>query len=161
MAGIRRSVSQGRLAIAVTAALAAAICASVPANAAITLRDADGKKLASFKTVACKTSKAKGFSGSAAASGWKLTVRIQPFGGFGFYHLDYGPAAKAKFFVRKGDVTYSNTVKPPPSELPEEGEGGNVGFPGGGDKIGISFGTAFRAGNTLEYAALGGLASCS
>jgi len=87
-------------------------------------------------------------------------VRIQPFGGFGFYHLDYGPGGKARFFVSKGDTTYSNTVKPPPSELPEEGEGGNVGFPGGGDKIGIAFGTAFRAGNTLEYASLFGLASC-
>jgi len=149
-----------RFAIVATLVILLGCATAGVAGAAITLRDMDGKKLAAFATVACKSSKAKGFSGSATASGWKLTVRIQPFGGYGFYHLGYGPGGKARFFVRKGDTTYSNTVKPPPSEAPEGGEGGNVGFPGGGDKIGISFGTAFRAGNTLEYASLFGLAAC-
>ncbi len=154
--------AQIRIGLAVVAlAIAVGWVSTGSAAAAITLRDADGKKLANFGSVACKTSKAKGFTGTASASGWALTVRIQPFGGFGFYHVGYGPGGKARFFVRSGGTTFSNTVKPPDSELPETGEGGNIGFPGGGDKIGVSFGTAFRAGNTLEYASLGGLAPCS
>lgn len=137
------------------------LCFAAAADAAITLRNSNSTKLATFKTVACHSSNANGFTGTAIANGWKLTVRIDPFGGFGFYHVGYGTSGKVKFRVRSGETTYSNTVKPPNSSLPETGEGGSVGFPGGGDKIGISFGTAFKAGERREYASLFGLATCS
>jgi hypothetical protein len=143
-------------------AAAAVLSASVAsADAAITVRNAEGSKLASFKSVACNASNGSGFTGVAIANGWKLTVRIEPFGGFGFYHIGYGTAGDVKFRVRSGETTYSNTVKPPNSSLPETGEGGNVGFPGGGDKIGISFGTAFKVGERRHYASLFGLATCT
>lgn len=158
---VRRIVARGRIGIALAIAAAALLCVSVAsADAALVLRDSDGAKLAGFNSVQCKTSKGKGFTGTATAAGWKLTVRIQPFAGFRFYHVGYGSEGKVEFFARSGDTTYSNTVKPPDSGLPETGEGGNMGFPGGGDKIGFGFGTAFRVGEPHDYASLFGLASC-
>jgi hypothetical protein len=160
---VRRIVSRGRIGVAVASAAAAVACSSAAsADAALTLRDSDGKKLAAFNSVACKVaSKAKVFTGTATAAGWKLSVKIQPFGGFGFYHVGYGNGGKANFTVSSGDTTYSNKQFPGDTSTPETGEGGNIGFPGGGDKIGIAFGTAFQVGETHEYASLGGLAACS
>jgi hypothetical protein len=159
--GVRRIASR-KIAIAASTAAAAVLGASaVSADAALTLRDSDGAKLARFDSVRCKTSKGKGFTGTASADGWKLTVRIQPFSGFRFYHVGYGSSGNVELSVRSGKTTYSNTVEPPDSDLPETGEGGNVGFPGGGDKIGIAFGTAFRVGEPREYASLFGLATCT
>lgn len=162
MLGVGRIASRGRIGVALAAAAALVLSASVAsADAAITLRNAENTKLASFKSVSCKTGNGSGFTGIAIANGWKLTLRIEPFGGFGFYHIGYGTAGKVEFRVRSGETTYSNTVKPPNSSLPETGEGGNVGFPGGGDKIGISFGTAFKVGERRQYASLFGLATCT
>jgi hypothetical protein len=89
-------------------------------------------------------------------------VTIKPFNGFGFYHIGYGKMGDVEFFARSGDTTYSNTVFPPYTQSDEVGEGGNIGFPGGGgDKIGLNFGTAFQVGEPHEYSALSGLASCN
>jgi hypothetical protein len=160
---VRSIVSRGRIGVAMTAAIAAIACASAAsAEAAITARDGDGKKLAAFAGVSCNgSSKSKVFSGTATDSGWKLSIKIQPFAGFGFYHVGYGKMGKVEFFLRSGATTYSNTVFPPNTSTDEVGEGGNVGFPGGGGKIGFSFGTAFQVGEPLGQASLGGLATCS
>jgi hypothetical protein len=156
----RRGIAaQGRIAIAMAVVVALALCSS--AQAAITLHDADGSKLARFSSLRCKTSKGKGFTGTATGNGWNLTVRIQPFDGFHPYHVGYGATGKAAFFVKSGSTTFSNTVKPQSSGLPETGEGGNIAFPGGSGKIGIAFGTAFSVGDLHEYASLFGLATCN
>ncbi len=158
--GVRRIVSRGKIGIAVTGATVSVLLAAAAADAAITARNSTGTKLASFNKVACNANPGSAFTGTAIANGWKLTVRIEPFGDFGYYHIGYGSSGKVKFRIRSGETTYSNTVKPPNTSLPETGEGGNVGFPGGGDKIGISFGTAFKVGERREYASLFGLATC-
>ena len=141
--------------------LAAAVMA-VPAGAAITLRDQRGKKLAAFESFQCKQSAKKGFTATESDAGWKITVRIQPFQkGFGFYPLFYGPAAPARFFATSGSTTYSNTAAQTEDDPRPAKKGGNLGFPGGKEKLGIAFGTAFQVGEPLKYASLGGLATCS
>lgn len=50
------------------------------------------------------------------------------------------------FFARSGDTTYTNTVEPPDSGLPETEEGGNLGFPGGSDRSGWGLGRLSRSG---------------
>jgi hypothetical protein len=145
-----------------TAAAAATIAFAVPAVAegAITLRDSNGAKLASFDSFACSSGKGSSFAASATNGKWKLTVEIAPFDGFHSYHVGYAKMGKVEFFARKQGVTYTNTVFPRNTSTPETGEGGNLGFPGGGGRIGIGFGTAFAVDEEDEYASLFGLAAC-
>lgn len=157
----RRLVRRGGLGIA-TATTAAAIVFALPATAigAITLRDADGARLASFKTFSCSSGKGTSFAASASDGKWKLTIEIAPFDGFHSYHVNYAKAGKVEFFARRPGVTYSNTVFPRDTSTPETGEGGNLGFPGGGGRIGLGFGTAFAVDEEDQYASLAGLAAC-
>jgi hypothetical protein len=144
-----------------TAAAAASIAFAVPAaEGAITLRDSGGAQLASFKTFTCSSGKGTSFAASASDGKWKLTVEIAPFDGFHSYHVGYAKAGKVEFFARKQGVTYTNTVFPRDTSTPETGEGGNLGFPGGGGRIGIGFGTAFAVDEEDQYASLFGLAAC-
>ena len=142
-----------------SAAALACLLAAAPAGAAITLRSDSGAKLASFSSLTCKQTKNKGFTGTDRSGAWKLTVRIQPFKKFGFFPLLYG-SSPARFFASDGSTTYSNTVEAENDPLPAK-KGGNLGFPGGRDKIGISFGTAFVAGDPSRYGSLFGLATCT
>lgn len=145
--------------IAIVATTLACLCTAASAEAVITLRSETGAQLAKFESLRCKQSAKNGFTGSDKYGAWRLTVRIQPFKGFGFYPLRYG-AGPARFFAGNGSTTYSNTVEAEDDPLPVK-NGGNIGFPGGRDKIGISFGTAFRVGNPSQYGSLFGLATCS
>lgn len=144
------------------ATTAASIAFAVPAVAegAITLRDAGGAKLASFTSFACSSGKGTAFAASASAGKWKLAIEIAPFDGFHSYHVGYAKAGKVEFFARKPGVTYTNTVFPRDTSTPETGEGGNLGFPGGGGRIGLAFGTAFAVDKEDQYASLFGLAAC-
>jgi hypothetical protein len=144
------------------AAVAAALAVAVPAAAegAITLRDANGAKLASFATFTCSSGKGTSFAASANDGKWKLVIEIAPFDGFHSYHVGYAKAGKVEFFARKQGVTYTNTIFPRDTSTPETGEGGNLGFPGGGGRIGLSFGTAFAVDKEDRYASLAGLAAC-
>jgi hypothetical protein len=154
-----RIVRRGFLATATTAA-ALALVVPAAAQGAITLRDAGGAQLASFKTFTCSSGKGTSFAASASDGKWKLTIEIAPFDGFHSYHVGYSKAGKVEFFARKQGVTYTNTVFPRDTSTPETGEGGNLGFPGGGGRIGLAFGTAFAVDKEDQYASLFGLAAC-
>ena len=91
---------------------------------------------------------------------WKLAIEIAPFDGFHSYHVGYAKMGKVEFVARKQGVTYTNTVFPRDTSTPETGEGGNLGFPGGGGRIGLAFGTAFAVDKEDQYASLFGLAAC-
>jgi hypothetical protein len=145
-----------------TATTAAAVAFVVPAVAegAITLRDSGGAKLASFDSFSCSPGKGTSFAASAEAGKWKLTIEIAPFDGFHSYHVGYAKMGKVEFFARKQGVTFTNTVFPRDTSTAETGEGGNLGFPGGGGRIGIAFGTAFAVDKEDQYASLFGLAAC-
>ncbi len=145
-----------------TATTAAALALAVPAVAegAITLRDSQGAQLASFKTFTCSSGKGTSFAASASEGKWKLAIEIAPFDGFHSYHIGYAKMGKVEFVARKQGVTYTNTVFPRNTSTSETGEGGNLGFPGGGGRIGIGFGTAFAVDEEDQYASLFGLASC-
>jgi hypothetical protein len=145
-----------------TAAAAASIAFAVPAaaEAAITLRDAGGAKLASFDNFVCSSGNGTSFAASASDGKWKLAIEIAPFDGFHSYHVGYAKAGKVEFVARKQGVTYTNTVFPRDTSTTETGEGGNLGFPGGGGRIGLAFGTAFAVDKEDQYASLFGLAAC-
>lgn len=157
-----RSV-QPRLLVAASALAVLLVLALVPrADAAIALREGFGsfKKLATFKTVDCGSNRKKGFTGTATDSGWKLTVRIQPFPKYKTYSLFYRAGSPARFTVTKGAVTFDSTFSPESDPLHEK-KGGLLSFPGGPGKLGISFGTAFDPDDENQAASLGGLATCS
>jgi len=145
-----------------TATAAAAIAFAVPAIAegAIVLRDSGGAKLASFDAFTCSSGKGASFAASATDGKWKLAIEIAPFDGFHSYHVGYAKMGKVEFVARKQGVTYTNTVFPRDTSTPETGEGGNLGFPGGGGRIGLAFGTAFAVDKEDQYASLFGLAAC-
>jgi hypothetical protein len=154
-----RLVRRVVLAAATTAAVLVFVLPAA-AGGAITLRDYQGGKLASFPAFTCSSGKGTSFAASAADGKWKLTIEIAPFDGFHAYHVGYAKAGKVEFFARKAGVSYTNTVFPRDTSTPETGEGGELGFPGGGGRIGLSFGTAFAVEEEDQYASLFGLASC-
>lgn len=145
-----------------TAAAAASLAVVIPAVAegAIVLRDADGAKLASFDSFTCSSGKGTSFAAHAVDGKWKLAIEIAPFDGFHSYHIGYAKMGKVEFVARKQGVTFTNTVFPRNTSTNEVGEGGNLGFPGGGGRIGISFGTAFAVDEEDQNASLFGLAAC-